>query len=98
MGIQQTFKALADPTRRAMLERLSKSGRLTAGQLGEGFGMTGATISHHLSILKEAQLVEDTREGKFIYYELNTSVMEDILRWAVSLGGKEEKDEAEQKV
>lgn len=86
MSLQETFKALGDPTRRAMLERLSKEKRLTAGQLGEGFGMTGATISHHLSCLKDAGLVDDEREGKYIYYQLNTSVMEDIMLWAAALG------------
>ena len=89
MGMQQTFKALADPTRREILERLAKTGRMTAGQLGEGLGMTGATVSHHLSVLKEAGLVLDEREGKYIRYDLNTSVVEDILRWAVSLQKKE---------
>ena len=86
MSLQQTFKALGDPTRREILQRLGK-GRLTAGQLGEGLGLAGATISHHLSCLKEAGLVNDTREGKYIYYELDTSVMEDIFRWAASLTG-----------
>lgn len=90
MSLQQTFKALGDPTRRAILERLSEHDRMTAGELGEGFGMTGATISHHLSCLKEAGLVDDEREGKYIYYQLNTSVMEDILRWISSFGGKKE--------
>ena len=96
MAIQDTFRALADPTRRAILERLSGAGRLTAGQLGEGFGMTGATISHHLSCLKEAGLVSDEREGKFIFYELNTSVMEDILRWGAGLGKGKQTDENNQ--
>lgn len=96
MSAQDTFKALADPTRREMLERLSRTDRLTAGQLGEGFGMTGATISHHLSCLKEAGLVSDEREGKYIYYQLNTSVMEDIMRWAAGLGKGREKDENQQ--
>ena len=86
MSLQQTFQALGDPTRREILQRLGK-GRLTAGQLGEGLGLTGATISHHLSCLKEAGLVNDTREGKYIYYELDTSVREDIFRWAASLTG-----------
>lgn len=98
MALQATFKALADPTRREMLERLSKFGRLTAGQLGEGFGMTGATISHHLSCLKEAGLVSDEREGKYIFYELNTSVMEDIMRWGAGLGKGKRQDENDQTV
>jgi ArsR family transcriptional regulator len=91
MSLQRTFKALSDPTRRAMLEKLAKHGRLTAGQLGEGFDMTSATVSHHLSCLKEAGLVDDEREGKYIYYQLNTSVVEEIWRWAAGLGKGEEK-------
>ncbi|MEG0804313.1 MAG: autorepressor SdpR family transcription factor [Pygmaiobacter sp.] len=90
MSLQQTFKALGDPTRRAILERLDKKKRMTAGELGEGFGMTGASISHHLSCLKEAGLIEDEREGKYIYYQLCTSVMEDILRWISAFGQTED--------
>lgn len=86
MGLQQTLKALGDPTRRQILERLA-GGRLTAGQLGRGLGLTGATISHHLACLKAAGLARDTREGKYIYYELDTSVLEELLRWAAALGG-----------
>lgn len=96
MSLQQTFKALGDPTRRAILERLSEHDRLTAGELGEGFGMTGATISHHLSCLKEAGLVDDEREGKYIYYQLNTSVMEDMMRWIRSFSGKKEGEDSEE--
>ena len=84
MSIQQTFKALGDPTRRGSLESLSHDGRRTAGQLGEGLGLTGATISHHLACLKDAGLVSDQREGKYIYYELDTSVFEELMRWAAS--------------
>lgn len=88
MPLQQTFKALGDPTRRAILERL-RGGPLTAGELGAGLGLTGATISHHLACLREANLVSDRREGKYIYYELNTTVVDDLLRWAAALtGGK----------
>lgn len=88
MGFQETFRALSDPTRRAILEKL-RSGRLTAGQIAQGFDMTGATISHHLSLLKEADLVRDEKQGKFIYYELNTSVVEDVMVWVSSLLGEE---------
>ena len=84
--LQETIKALADPTRRRILELLKK-GPLSAGELGKEFDMTGATMSHHLSILKKAGLVQDTKKGTFIYYEINTSVMEDLLSWVVSFMG-----------
>ena len=80
MGFQETFKALSDPVRREILEML-KSGRLSAGEIGQKFQMTGATISYHLSILKKADLVKEQKEKNFIYYELNTSVFEEILLW-----------------
>ena len=88
--LQETIKALADPIRRRILELLKK-GPLSAGELGKEFDMTGATMSHPLSILKKAGLVQDNKKGTFIYYEINTSVMEDLLSWVVSFMG--EKDE-----
>lgn len=88
--LQDTIKALSDPTRRKILELLKK-GPMSAGDLGKEFDMTGATMSHHLSILKKAGLVQDEKKGTFIYYEINTSVMEDLLSWIVSF--MEEKDE-----
>ena len=78
--LQDTLKALSDPTRRKILELL-KRGPMSAGEIGEHFDMTGATLSHHLSILKKAGLVDDSKKGTFVYYEINTSVMEDILTW-----------------
>ena len=87
MGIHGTLKALADPTRREILELL-KDHRLAAGEIVEHFDMTGAAISRHLSVLKEADLIRDTREGKFIYYELNASVLEEILLWITQLKGE----------
>ena len=88
--IQDTLKALSDPTRRKILELL-KEGQMTAGELGSHFEMTGATISHHLSILKKAGLVQDVKKGTFVIYEVNTSVVEDLLAWVSSLiGGKDE--------
>ena len=78
LGIQDTLKALADPTRREILNLL-KNGRLSAGEICEHFSVTGASISRHLAILKEADLIRNQREGKFIYYELNTSVLEDVF-------------------
>ena len=87
MGIQNTLKALSDPIRREILEWL-KSGRLSAGEIAEKFPVSGAAVSKHLSVLKEADLIRDTREGKFIYYELNTSVLEEVMLWLVTLKGE----------
>ena len=86
MGIQHTLKALSDPTRREILELL-KSGRLPAGEIAERFPVSGAAISKHLSVLKEADLIRDTREGKYIFYELNASVLEEVLLWLTGLKG-----------
>lgn len=86
MGIQTTMKALSDPIRREILELL-KSGKLSAGEIAEKFPVSGAAISKHLSVLKEADLIRDTREGKFIYYELNASVLEEVMLWLVALKG-----------
>ena len=87
MGIQQTMKALSDPIRRQILELL-KTGRLSAGQIAQHFPVSDAAVSKHLSVLKEADLIRDTREGKFIYYELNTSVLEDVMLWLTTLKGE----------
>ena len=86
MGFQNTMKALSDPNRREILDLL-KSGRLSAGEIAEKFPVSGAAISKHLSVLKDADLIRDTREGKFIYYELNTSVLEEVMLWLVGLKG-----------
>ena len=86
LGIQDTLKALADPIRREILNLL-KNGRLSAGEICEHFSVTGASISRHLAILKEADLIRNQREGKFIYYELNTSVLEDVMLWITDLKG-----------
>ena len=88
MGIQNTIKALADPCRREILELL-KAGRLSAGEIGEHFPVSGAAISKHLNVLKEADLIRDAREGKFIFYELNTSVLEEVMLWLTGLKGAE---------
>lgn len=87
MGIQNTMKALSDPIRREILEML-KAGRLSAGEIGERFPVSGAAVSKHLSVLKDADLIRDTREGKFIFYELNTSVLEEIMLWLTALKGE----------
>ena len=91
MSLQNTLKALSDPIRREILNLL-KSGRLSAGQIVDHFDVTGASISRHLSVLKEADLIRDTREGKFIYYDLNASVLEEILLWVKDLKGENDHD------
>ena len=88
MAMQDTHRALADPTRREILTLL-RTGPLTAGQIAERFPVSAAAISRHLSVLKEANLVRDRREGKYIYYELNASVLEEILLWLTTLKGEE---------
>ena len=87
MGIQNTLKALSDPIRRQILDML-KPGRLSAGEITGHFDITAAAISRHLSVLKEADLIRDDREGKFIYYELNISVLEEVLLWMKALKGE----------
>ena len=91
MSLQNTLRALSDPIRREILNLL-KGGRLSAGQIVEHFDVTGASISRHLSVLKEADLIRDTREGKFIYYDLNASVLEEILLWIKDLKGEDDHD------
>lgn len=90
LGLGNTFKALADPIRRDIL-KLLKNGRMSAGEIGSHFDVTGASVSRHLSVLKDADLIRDTREGKFIYYEINTSVLEDVLIFIKELEDKSEK-------
>lgn len=82
LSIQNTLKALADPTRRQIIQLL-KAGRLSAGEITEHFNISSAAISRHLSVLKEAGLIRDTREGKFIFYEINLSVLEELLSWLI---------------
>ena len=91
MGIHNTLKALADPIRREILNLLKK-GKMTAGEITEQFDVTGASISRHLSVLKEADLIRDTREGKYIIYELNASVLEEIMLWITDLKGEKVND------
>ena len=90
MGIQNTLKALSDPIRREILNLL-KSGRMAAGEIADNFPVTDASISRHLSVLKEADLIRDTREGKFIYYDLNASVLEEVMLWIADLKGDKSK-------
>ena len=91
MGFQNTFKALSDKTRRGILDLL-KDKSMTAGDIASKFDMTQATVSHHLSVLKEAELVTDKKDGKYIYYELNTSVLDDIMTWVLTLKGENENE------
>ena len=86
MSMQNTLRALSDPVRRDILNML-KAGRMSAGDIVEHFDITGAAISRHLSVLKEADLIRDPREGKFIFYELNASVLEEIMLWITDLKG-----------
>ena len=87
MGLQNTLKALSDPTRREILNLL-KSGRMSAGDIASRFPISGAAISKHLSILREADLIRDSRDGKYIFYELNASVLEEVLWWISDLKGE----------
>ena len=96
MGFAETFKALSDPVRRDILEMLKK-GRMSAGDIASNFDMTGATISYHLNILKKAELIRENKEKNFIFYELNTSVVEEVMLWLSGLKetNNSKKDSAE---
>jgi len=86
MGINETFKAISDPVRRDILGML-KNGRMSAGEIGEKFNLAGATVSYHLAKLKQADLIAEQKHKNFIYYELNTSVFEEVIKWIYTLGG-----------
>ena len=88
MSLSDTFKAISDPVRREILEML-RNERKSAGEIAQKFNLTNATVSYHLAQLKKADLVTETREKNFIFYELNVSVFEDVLVWIYTLGGKE---------
>lgn len=88
MGIQNTLKALADPTRREILGLLKQS-RRSAGEITAHFPMSAPAVSKHLNILKDAGLIRDSREGKYIFYELNASVLEEVMLWMAELKGEE---------
>ncbi len=87
MSLQRTLKALADPTRREILNLL-KSGKRSAGEISDQFSISAAAVSRHLAVLREADLITDTRQGKFIFYELNASVLEETLLWLADLKGE----------
>ena len=89
MGFSDTMKALSDPVRREILNLL-KGGSMTAGDIAARFDMTNATVSYHLSQLKKAGLIFESREKNFIYYSLNASVLEEVLLWIQSLKGVDE--------
>lgn len=88
MGVNETLKAVSDPVRRDILQML-KSGRKSAGEIAEHFNLTGATVSYHLAKLKNADLITEQKYKNFIYYDLNTSVFEEVLAWIYALGGNE---------
>ena len=90
-SMQDTLQALADPTRREILNLLKQS-RMSAGEISNHFSISGAAFSRHLSVLKEADLIRDEREGKYIYYELNATVLEEILLWISELKGEKDHD------
>lgn len=92
MSFADTFKALSDNVRREILTLL-KQGPLSAGEISNRFDMAQATISYHLNILKKANLVQETKVKNFIYYELNTSVVEEIMLWLSDLKGDSDKHE-----
>lgn len=91
MSMQDTLQALADPTRREILNLLKQS-RMSAGEISNHFSISGAAVSRHLSVLKEADLIREEREGKYIYYELNATVLEEILLWISELKGEKDHD------
>ena len=84
MSFEKTFKALADPIRREILQML-KHGNMSAGEIASHFDMTQATISYHLAVLKKADLIWEEKNKNFIYYDLNTSVLDEIMRWLIDL-------------
>ena len=91
MSMQDTLQALADPTRREILNLLKQS-RMSAGEISNHFSISGAAVSRHLSVLKEADLIRNEREGKYIYYELNATVLEETLLWISELKGEKDHD------
>ncbi len=87
MGMNETLKAISDPVRRDILQML-RDGKKSAGEISEKFNLTGATVSYHLSRLKNADLIAEEKHKNFIYYQLNSSVFEEVLTWIYALGGK----------
>jgi ArsR family transcriptional regulator, arsenate/arsenite/antimonite-responsive transcriptional repressor len=94
--LNATFKAIADPSRRKILQLL-RQGEMTAGNLAEQFDMTKPTMSHHFSILKDADLISSRKDGQTVWYSLNTSVLEDLVTWAIDLTGPERRGQSKAK-
>lgn len=92
MAFAETFKALSDPVRRDILMML-KQGKMTAGDIASRFDLTGATVSYHLSILKKADLLFETKVKNYIYYEVNVSVFEEIVLWLSQFGGNDNENQ-----
>ena len=88
MGLAETFKALSDPQRRDLLIML-RSGRMNAGEIAEKLNISPAALSYHLRLLKKADLVMEYKEKNFVYYELNTSVFDEMILWMKQFGGDE---------
>lgn len=86
MGMNETLKAISDPVRRDILAML-RGGKKSAGEIAEHFNLTGATVSYHLAKLKGADLIAEEKYKNFVYYELNTSVFEEVITWIYALGG-----------
>lgn len=96
MAFAETFKALSDPVRRQILQMLKK-GRMSAGDIGSNFDLTGASVSYHLKMLKEADLIYEEKEKNYIYYSLNTSVIEEVMLWLEELKGETGNEKTERK-
>jgi len=87
--VNLVFKALKDPIRRKILEMLKKKGDMSAGEIAEQFDISKPSISHHLDLLKQAGLVEVMREGQFLYYSLNTTIIDELMKWTIKLSSKQ---------
>ncbi len=96
MSLQKTLRALADPLRREILNLL-KNGQMSAGEIVDRFDVTAASISRHLSVLKDSDLIRDERQGKYIIYTLNVSVLEEIMLWISNLKGEETDEKFDEK-
>ena len=87
--MNQVFKALNDPIRRKILEMLKKKGDMSAGEIADHFDISKPSISHHLDLLKQAGLVEVMRDGQFLYYSLNTTIIDELMKWTIKLSSKQ---------
>jgi ArsR family transcriptional regulator len=87
--VNQVFKALNDPIRRKILEMLKKKGDMSAGEIAAQFDISKPSISHHLDLLKQAGLVEVMRDGQFLYYSLNTTIIDELMKWTIKLSSKQ---------